>query len=83
MLDAGPMRGFDPVKLNEAFFPDGRWKARFLVKLCKGDAAGKHPRGTGLAFDEVARIASGAEQATRPIVSSRCAESAVQRWPRS
>ena len=55
-LDAGPMSGFDAAKLNEAFFPDGRWKANFLVNLGIGDPAGNHPRGPRLAFDEVARI---------------------------
>ena len=56
-LDAGPMSGFDPATLNEAFFPDSRWKANFLVNLGIGDAQGNHPRGPRLAFDEVARIA--------------------------
>lgn len=55
-LDCGPMSGFDADKLNAAFFPDGRYKANFLVNLGYGDASGNHPRGPRLAFDEVARI---------------------------
>jgi 3-hydroxypropanoate dehydrogenase len=55
-LDTGPMSGFDAAKLNEAFFPDGRWKANFLVNLGIGDPTGNHPRGPRLPFDEVARI---------------------------
>ena len=56
-LDAGPMSGFDAAKVDAAFFADGRWKANFLVNLGYGDAAGNHPRGPRLSFDEVARIA--------------------------
>ena len=55
-LDAGPMSGFDATAVNAAFFPDGRWKANFLVNLGHGDAAGNHPRGPRLGFDEAARI---------------------------
>ncbi len=55
-LDAGPMSGFDPAKVNQAFFADGRWKANFLVNLGWGDASGNHPRGPRLGFEEVARI---------------------------
>lgn len=56
-LDAGPMSGFDAAQVNQAFFPDGRFKANFLVNLGYGDASGNRPRGPRLAFDEVARIA--------------------------
>jgi 3-hydroxypropanoate dehydrogenase len=55
-LDAGPMGGFDAEKVNEAFFPDGRWKTNFLVNLGYGDPAGNHPRGPRLGFGDVARI---------------------------
>ncbi|QID19594.1 malonic semialdehyde reductase [Nitrogeniibacter mangrovi] len=55
-LDCGPMSGFDADKLNAEFFPDGRYKANFLVNLGYGDPEGNHPRGPRLAFDEVARI---------------------------
>jgi nitroreductase len=56
-LDAGPMSGFNPAALNEAFFPDGHFKANFLVNLGWGDASGNHPRGPRLAFEDVVRIA--------------------------
>ncbi len=55
-LDAGPMGGFDPAKVNEAFFPDGRWKANILVNLGYGDPSGNRPRGPRLAFEEAVRI---------------------------
>jgi len=55
-LDCGPMSGFDADKLNAAFFPDGRYKANFLVNLGYGDPSGNYPRGPRLAFDEAAQI---------------------------
>lgn len=55
-LDCGPMSGFDADKLNAAFFPDGRYRANFLVNLGYGDPSGNHARGPRLAFDEVAQI---------------------------
>ncbi|URI11770.1 malonic semialdehyde reductase [Aquincola tertiaricarbonis] len=56
-LDCGPMSGFDPAKVNAAFFPDGRHKVNFLINLGYGDASGNHPRGPRLPFDAVATIA--------------------------
>lgn len=56
-LDCGPMSGFDPGKVNEAFFADGRWKVNFLINLGYGDASGNYPRGPRLPFDTVATIA--------------------------
>ena len=35
-LDTGPMSGFDNAKVDEAFFPDGRFKSNFLCNLGKG-----------------------------------------------
>lgn len=55
-LDCGAMSGFDAAKLNEAFFPDGRWQVNFLVNLGYGAEGGYHPRGPRLPFDEVAKI---------------------------
>ncbi len=55
-LDCGPMSGFDADSLNAEFFPDGRYRANFLVNLGYGDPAGNYPRGPRLAFDEAARI---------------------------
>ena len=55
-LDCGPMSGFDIAKVNAEFFPDGRWKANFLVNLGHGDASGNYPRGPRLPFETVAQI---------------------------
>ena len=55
-LDVGVMSGFDAAKVNAEFFPDGRWRANFLINLGVADPVGIHPRGPRLAFDEVARI---------------------------
>lgn len=55
-LDSGPMSGFNATLLNEAFFPDGRWRANFLVNLGWGDPAGVRPRGPRLDFGDVVRI---------------------------
>lgn len=42
--------------MNEAFFPDGRYRANFIVNLGVADPRGTHPRGPRLGFDEVAQI---------------------------
>jgi 3-hydroxypropanoate dehydrogenase len=55
-LDSGAMSGFDPQAVNAAFFPDGRYKANFLINLGVADAAGIMPRGPRLAFDAAAQI---------------------------
>ncbi len=55
-LDCGPMSGFDAAKVNAEFFPDGKWKANFLVNLGYGDASKLHPRNPRLSFEEAARI---------------------------
>lgn len=55
-LDAGPMSGFNAEAVNTAFFPDGKWKANFLVNLGYGDTTGNYPRGPRLGFEEAARI---------------------------
>jgi 3-hydroxypropanoate dehydrogenase len=54
-LDCGPMSGFDPGKVDAAFFPEGRWRTNFLLNIGYGDRARLHPRLPRLAFDEVAR----------------------------
>ncbi|MDO9437265.1 malonic semialdehyde reductase [Hydrogenophaga sp.] len=36
-LDCGPMSGVDLAKVNAEFFPDGRWRANFLINLGYGD----------------------------------------------
>lgn len=55
-LDAGPMSGFDAAGVDAEFFPDGRYKANFLVNLGFGDPSRNHPRGPRLGFDDVAQI---------------------------
>ena len=55
-LDCGAMSGFNAQAVNETFFPDGRYKANFLLNLGVADPAGVYPRAPRLAFDEVARI---------------------------
>ncbi len=56
-LDAGPMSGFDPAKVDEAFFAGTTIKSNFLVNLGYGDPSGIFPRLPRLSFDEAARIA--------------------------
>ncbi|MGB9146927.1 MAG: malonic semialdehyde reductase [Acidobacteriaceae bacterium] len=55
-LDCGPMSGFDANKVNAEFFPDGKWKANFLVNLGYGDAGKLHPRNPRLEWDEAVRV---------------------------
>lgn len=55
-LDCGPMSGFDATKVNEQFFPDGRFKANFLVNLGYGAAGTTYPRGPRLAFGTACAI---------------------------
>jgi 3-hydroxypropanoate dehydrogenase len=56
-LDCGPMSGFDPDKVDAAFFPDGEWRANFLLNIGYGDRDALHPRLPRLGFDEIARWA--------------------------
>ncbi|HTX42920.1 MAG TPA: malonic semialdehyde reductase [Acidobacteriaceae bacterium] len=55
-LDCGPMSGFDAEKVNAEFFPDGKWKANFLVNLGYGDATKLHPRNPRLDWDEAVKV---------------------------
>jgi 3-hydroxypropanoate dehydrogenase len=55
-LDCGPMSGFDPAKVNQEFFPDGKWKINFICNLGYGDPAKSFPRNPRLDFDEACRI---------------------------
>jgi 3-hydroxypropanoate dehydrogenase len=55
-LDCGPMAGFDPAKVDAAFFPDGKWRTILLVNIGYGDAKKLHPRNPRLAFEEACRI---------------------------
>jgi 3-hydroxypropanoate dehydrogenase len=55
-LDCGPMGGFDPGKVNEEFFADGKWKVNLLCNLGHGDASKLFPRNPRLEFEEAALI---------------------------
>ncbi|MCU1733616.1 MULTISPECIES: malonic semialdehyde reductase [unclassified Pseudomonas] len=55
-LDCGPMSGFDSDKVDDAFFPDGRWKTNFLCSLGYGDVAKLRPKGPRLSFEQSCRI---------------------------
>ncbi len=55
-LDCGPMSGFDAVKVNAEFFPDGKWKVNFLCNLGYGDRSKLYPRNRRLEFDEACSV---------------------------
>lgn len=55
-LDCGPMSGFDPARVDEAFWAGTTVRTNFLCNLGYGDASmlfARHPR---LAFDECCRL---------------------------
>lgn len=56
-LDAGPMGGFDPEKVDAEFFPDGTRKSILLVSLGYGDDTKLHPRNPRLDYEEIASFA--------------------------
>jgi 3-hydroxypropanoate dehydrogenase len=56
-LDCGPMSGFNPKAVDEAFFPDGRYRVNFLLNIGYGNRAALHPRPPRLEPGEVARWA--------------------------
>lgn len=55
-LDCGPMSGFDAEKVNNEFFPDGKWKANFLCNIGYGDPSSLQPRNPRLPFDEACLV---------------------------
>lgn len=56
-LDCGPMSGFSAEKLNEEFFPDGRFKANFLCNLGYKDEKEVHKeRAPRFAFEDACKI---------------------------
>jgi 3-hydroxypropanoate dehydrogenase len=55
-LDCGPMSGFRNAKVDQEFFPDGRWKSNFLINLGRGDPGQLKPRNPRLDFDEACRV---------------------------
>ncbi|CAK6498313.1 putative malonic semialdehyde reductase RutE [Pantoea sp. Nvir] len=56
-LDAGPMSGFDPAKINEAFFADSSWQVNMLINLGYGDSEKLHPRLPRLGFEQACKLA--------------------------
>ncbi len=55
-LDAGPMTGFDPAKVEEEFFPDGKIRANVIINIGYGDDAKLFPRSPRFSFDQMATI---------------------------
>ena len=55
-LDCGPMSGFSKEKVNQEFFPDGKWKANFLCNMGYGDGSKMPPRAPRLAFEEACQV---------------------------
>ena len=56
-LDAGPMSGFDPSKVNEAFFAGSSWQVNMLINLGYGDNEKLHPRLPRLRFEQACKLA--------------------------
>jgi 3-hydroxypropanoate dehydrogenase len=56
-LDCGPMSGFDQGKVNETFFPDGRWKSNFICALGYGTDERLFARSPRLTFEEACQVA--------------------------
>ena len=56
-LDVGPMSGFDPAKVDAAFFAGTNVRSNFLINIGYGDRSKLFPRSPRLAFEEIARFA--------------------------
>lgn len=56
-LDTGPMSGFDPKKVNDAFFADSKWQVNLLINLGYGDHEKLHPRLPRLSFEQACKYA--------------------------
>jgi nitroreductase len=55
-LGCGPMSGVDLAKVDAEFFPDGRWKANFLINLGYGDDSLLFNRNPRLSFEEACQV---------------------------
>jgi 3-hydroxypropanoate dehydrogenase len=55
-LDAGPMGGFDPAKVEAEFFPEGKIKANVVINIGYGDDAQLFPRSPRLSFGQMAKV---------------------------
>jgi 3-hydroxypropanoate dehydrogenase len=56
-LDVGAMSGFDNAKVDEAFFPDGRFKSNFLCNIGHGDPTKLYGRSPRFTFEEACSFA--------------------------
>ena len=56
-LDCGPMSGFNPAKVDAAFWAGTPVKTNFICNLGHGDASKLMPRSPRLAFDEACQMA--------------------------
>lgn len=55
-LDCGPMSGFDPDQVNDAFFKDSDIQVNFICAIGHGDESGIFPRSPRLSFAEACEI---------------------------
>lgn len=55
-LDCGPMSGFDPDKVNAAFFAGTDVRANFICAIGHGSSEQLFPRSPRLAFEEACRV---------------------------
>ena len=55
-LDCGPMSGFDMARVNEEFFPEGRWQANYLINLGYADKSKLFSRSPRLTFEQAAVV---------------------------
>jgi 3-hydroxypropanoate dehydrogenase len=55
-LDCGAMSGFDHIRVDAAYFPDGRLKSNFLLNIGYGVEEKLSPRNPRLTFEEQCRI---------------------------
>jgi 3-hydroxypropanoate dehydrogenase len=56
-LDCGPMSGFDPAKIDAAFWAGSSVKTNFICALGHGDATKVFQRNPRLSFDEACQLA--------------------------
>ncbi len=55
-LDCGPMSGFDPDQINEAFFAGSTTRVNFLCNLGYGQPEALFPRSPRFEFEDVCRV---------------------------
>ena len=55
-LDCGPMSGVDLAKVDAEFFPDGRFKANYIINLGHGDDSQLFKRNPRLSFEQACSV---------------------------